>query len=226
MRSSCTSSPARDAEGRLAGPRGPAAAARTEMNSFIPPAEFIPVAEEMGFIGKIGAWVVREACRNAANWPDHLGRREPFAGAVRIGNVCDMVTAALAETGPARIAAGTRDHRKSAVPRHGRGADGTSQPEGAGRCHRDGRFRHRLFEPELPLALPFRQDQDRPQLHARLRYRRQECQNDFEDDRRARPFAENARDRRRGGNLTPRGFLHAPFSATRCKASISAGRCR
>jgi diguanylate cyclase (GGDEF)-like protein len=68
--------------------------------SLIPPAEFIPVAEEMGFIGKIGAWVVREACRNAVNWPDHLSVAVNLSPAqFAIANVCDMVTAALAETG-------------------------------------------------------------------------------------------------------------------------------
>ena len=38
----------------------------------VSPAEFIAVAEEAGLIGDIGAWVLGEACRNAANWPDAL----------------------------------------------------------------------------------------------------------------------------------------------------------
>jgi diguanylate cyclase (GGDEF)-like protein len=38
----------------------------------IPPATFIPVAEEMRLIDKLGAWVLHEACRTASSWPEHL----------------------------------------------------------------------------------------------------------------------------------------------------------
>ena len=37
---------------------------------FIPPAEFIPLAEETGTILVIGEWVLREACSEAAGWID------------------------------------------------------------------------------------------------------------------------------------------------------------
>jgi diguanylate cyclase (GGDEF)-like protein len=36
------------------------------------PADFIPLAEEVGLIQSIGAWVLREACFEAMNWPPHI----------------------------------------------------------------------------------------------------------------------------------------------------------
>jgi diguanylate cyclase (GGDEF)-like protein len=36
---------------------------------FVPPAEFIPVAEEMGLILQIGDWVLERACADAVSWP-------------------------------------------------------------------------------------------------------------------------------------------------------------
>jgi diguanylate cyclase (GGDEF)-like protein len=36
---------------------------------FIPPADFIPIAEETGFIVPLGEWIIREACAEAAQFP-------------------------------------------------------------------------------------------------------------------------------------------------------------
>ena len=38
----------------------------------VPPSEFIPIAEEMGLIGELGDWVLREASRVAASWPREI----------------------------------------------------------------------------------------------------------------------------------------------------------
>lgn len=39
---------------------------------FISPAVFIPIAEEAGLIHQIGDWVLRSACAEAVNWPEHI----------------------------------------------------------------------------------------------------------------------------------------------------------
>ena len=79
-----------EALARLPGPDG----------KLISPVEFIPVAEEMRVIDKIGAWVLREACRTAVTWPKELTVAVNLSPAqFETGQVEDAVTAALEESG-------------------------------------------------------------------------------------------------------------------------------
>jgi diguanylate cyclase (GGDEF)-like protein/PAS domain S-box-containing protein len=76
------------------------------MRGFVPPSDFIPLAEESGLIVEMGEWILREACREAASWP------KPLQVAVNLspaqfahGDVVGMVHAILLETGlaPGRL---------------------------------------------------------------------------------------------------------------------------
>jgi diguanylate cyclase (GGDEF)-like protein len=71
-----------------------------EDGSLIPPLTFIPVAEDMRLIDQIGTWVLREACKTAASWP------EPLTVAVNLspaqfgsGKVSTIVERALKDVG-------------------------------------------------------------------------------------------------------------------------------
>jgi diguanylate cyclase (GGDEF)-like protein len=69
-----------------------------EDGTLIPPLVFIPVAEDMGLIDKIGAWVLREACRAASTWPKELIVAVNLSPAQFVtGSVSDIVSAALQE---------------------------------------------------------------------------------------------------------------------------------
>ncbi len=82
----------------------------------VPPSEFIPLAEETGLIVPLGEWVLREACKDAAQWPKSV-RVAVNLSPVQFRNrgLVTMVTQALAAARVRAEPAGARDHRKGAA---------------------------------------------------------------------------------------------------------------
>jgi diguanylate cyclase (GGDEF)-like protein len=67
---------------------------------FIPPSDFIPLAEEIGMIVSIGEWVLRQACAEALNWPDDIKVAVNLSPVqFRYGGLCRAVSDALRVTG-------------------------------------------------------------------------------------------------------------------------------
>jgi diguanylate cyclase (GGDEF)-like protein/PAS domain S-box-containing protein len=66
----------------------------------ISPADFIPVAEDIGLIVTLGEWVLRKACAEAAKWPDDIKIAVNLSPVqFRSRNLVQVVVAALAWSG-------------------------------------------------------------------------------------------------------------------------------
>ncbi len=75
------------------------------MRGPIPPAIFIPVAEQMGLMDTLGAFVLRRALHEAKRWPDLYVAVNLSPLQVRDASIVELVRAALAESDvpPARL---------------------------------------------------------------------------------------------------------------------------
>jgi diguanylate cyclase (GGDEF)-like protein len=66
----------------------------------ISPAEFIPIAEDIGLIVPLGEWVLREACGEATKWPDDVKVAVNLSAVqFRSRNLVQAVISALAHSG-------------------------------------------------------------------------------------------------------------------------------
>jgi predicted signal transduction protein with EAL and GGDEF domain len=66
----------------------------------VAPNDFITVAEEIGLIARIGEWVIRTACAEAAKWPDHISVAVNVSALqFRTQNLVQIVAHALAASG-------------------------------------------------------------------------------------------------------------------------------
>jgi len=65
----------------------------------VSPNEFVAIAEDTGLIVPIGAWVIRQACACAANWPEHV-RVAVNVSAVQFhrGSLNESIVRALADS--------------------------------------------------------------------------------------------------------------------------------
>ncbi len=74
-------------------------------HGMVPPAEFIPLAENAGLIGELGAWILRAACKRAARWNGLCLAVNLSPEQVRGRGLVELVQAVLTETGlaPGRL---------------------------------------------------------------------------------------------------------------------------
>ncbi len=75
-------------------------------HGMVPPSTFIPLAEESGIVTALGEWVLREACREAASWPQPLNIAINLSPVqFQHGDLPQLVHEVLLETGlsPARL---------------------------------------------------------------------------------------------------------------------------
>lgn len=73
---------------------------RHPSRGLVGPSDFIPLAEDIGLIVPIGEWVLRQACAEAAGWPDCIKVAVNLSAAqFRAHGLADTVIAILRETG-------------------------------------------------------------------------------------------------------------------------------
>ena len=114
---------------------------RGDAGELVSPVEFIPVAEETGLIVEIGAWVLIEACQQAASWQALRPDGPPLDVAVNVSTrqlkepeLARSVAAALEIADLVPEAADPGDHRGSAGRRRSRRRCDAASPCAASAC--------------------------------------------------------------------------------------------
>jgi diguanylate cyclase (GGDEF)-like protein len=72
---------------------------RHPVQGLIQPDRFIPLAEETGLMEPLGQWVLAQACRDAAAWPEHIKIAVNLSTVQLTGTLLDVVLGALHESG-------------------------------------------------------------------------------------------------------------------------------
>ena len=140
---------------------------RHPQRGYIPPDQFIPLAEETGLIIPIGEFVLQRACADAAAWLPHIKVAVNLSLVqFRKGNLLDVILCALVESGlaPERLELEItelvlleNELEILAVIRQLKNSRRIAGPR---------RFRNRLLVAQLLDEVPVRQDQDRQVVHA------------------------------------------------------------
>ena len=160
----------------------------------VAPDNFIPIAEETGLIVDIGAWVLEEACRHAAEWarrwPDRrLGISVNVSSRQLLVGRHPRRRHAARSRAPASTRTGSRSSspraRSSTTPSSARSAP--ARAPGSRSQPRPRRLRNRLLVAHVPALVPDQHPQDRQVVRARDRHR-----------------AGGHRDRRRRASRSPR----------------------
>ena len=139
----------------------------------VPPADFIPIAEETGIIKEIGAWALREALCELQGW---INDGVVAPGTTTSVNVSprQILDPDFADGRPRRARAQrraaapavARDDRVDDARRARPGREHSAPGPCDGRAARARRLRHRLLVAVAAPALPDPADQDRPGLRA------------------------------------------------------------
>ncbi len=147
------------------------------VRGFIPPDEFIPVAERAGLIGPIGEWVLHQSFQEAAAWQ---------GGGPRVISVNVSALQIRQEDFVGQVEAALRQHQldpglvtleitETMFVEEIEASNGNlEQLRALGHPHRHRRLRHRLLLAVVPPALPRRHREDRPPFRRGTRRGRKE----------------------------------------------------
>jgi diguanylate cyclase (GGDEF)-like protein len=163
----------------------------------VPPSEFVPLAEQTGFIRTISQWVLDHAIAQCAEW---RSRGLPMNVSVNISPndlISGELVARLAQTFEKEGCSAqwlTLEVTENAIV-------GEPGPEAAGMQARAGRLRYRVLVSRILAKIAARRAQDRQVVHDGHGDGRERCAHRPLDDRaraQARPYRRRRRRRRRG----------------------------
>ena len=139
------------------------------------PEEFVPIAEETGFIGELGSYVLGQALEEASRWHKMLPReRDPLFVSVNVSSRQlfrqDLVQEIRLMLAKEQVPKGTLKLEITEFAGHGEPGARRGDPDLAQDLRREPRarrFRHRLLLLELSASLPVRHHQGRQVAGAR-----------------------------------------------------------